>query len=153
MRKNWENRNETERAKYIGRKKTLQNPTAMEDGKEMTNSVGSGLDPIMSLRFEIKIKKGSVLLCNNYACCDAGRKQQEIARKYKSFSNVERLSTWHGPQPGAKQKSGHKRRKLKSRIRHACEHCFTMPSEKLSSIFRTIRAAKPVVSELSGDIL
>jgi cyclic beta-1,2-glucan synthetase len=82
---------ETDRAKFIGRKKTLQNPSAMEDGKEMTNSVGAVLDPIMSQRFEIKIEKGSVAsFAIITACCEDRDEALEIARKYKSFSNVER---------------------------------------------------------------
>ncbi|MCK9479512.1 MAG: hypothetical protein M0R40_08460 [Firmicutes bacterium] len=82
---------ETDRAKFIGRKNTLQSPAAMKEGNEMTHSVGAVLDPIMSQRFKIKIEKGSV---SHFAIitagCSARDEALEIAKKYKIYSNIER---------------------------------------------------------------
>lgn len=41
---------ETDRAKFIGRGRTPANPAAMQDGSPLSNTVGSVLDPIVSLR-------------------------------------------------------------------------------------------------------
>ena len=44
---------ETDRARFIGRGRTLENPEAVE--RRLTNSTGSVLDPIFSLRRHITV--------------------------------------------------------------------------------------------------
>lgn len=82
---------ETDRAKFIGRKNTLQNPWAMAEGTELTGSLGAVLDPAFSQHFKMKIEKGSVSSFAIITACAKKREEAiEIAHKYKTFSNVER---------------------------------------------------------------
>ncbi|MCK9279583.1 MAG: hypothetical protein M0P71_03085 [Melioribacteraceae bacterium] len=47
---------ETDRAKFIGRGNTHQNPIALTGNEKLSNSDGSVLDPIASVRYKIKLK-------------------------------------------------------------------------------------------------
>jgi len=49
---------ETDRAKFIGRGKSVRHPAAMEEGGILSNSVGAPLDPIFSLRVRLHIPPG-----------------------------------------------------------------------------------------------
>ncbi len=49
---------ETDRAKFIGRGKSVRHPDAMEDAGVLTNTVGAPLDPIFSLRVRIRVGPG-----------------------------------------------------------------------------------------------
>lgn len=49
---------ETDRAKFIGRGKSVRHPDAMEDAVTLSNSAGAPLDPIFSLRVRIRVAPG-----------------------------------------------------------------------------------------------
>ncbi|MEO6778710.1 MAG: glucoamylase family protein, partial [Gemmatimonadaceae bacterium] len=49
---------ETDRAKFIGRGKSVRHPCAMEDSATLSNSAGAPLDPIFSLRVRIRVPAG-----------------------------------------------------------------------------------------------
>ena len=49
---------ETDRAKFIGRGKSVRHPDAMEDSGELSNTAGAPLDPIFSLRVRIRVGPG-----------------------------------------------------------------------------------------------
>ncbi len=49
---------ETDRARFIGRGKSVRHPEAMEDGGQLSNSAGAPLDPIFSLRVRIRVEPG-----------------------------------------------------------------------------------------------
>jgi cyclic beta-1,2-glucan synthetase len=49
---------ETDRAKFIGRGRTILNPIALSNGETLSNSVGATLDPILSLRVQVKLPPG-----------------------------------------------------------------------------------------------
>lgn len=51
---------ETDRLKFIGRNHHTGNPEVIERGKPLSNTVGSVLDPIFSLRTSIRIKPGEM---------------------------------------------------------------------------------------------
>jgi len=46
---------ETDRARFLGRGRTLRNALAMEDGGVLSNTAGSVLDPIFSLRRRVRV--------------------------------------------------------------------------------------------------
>jgi len=52
---------ETDRAKFIGRNRNLTDPAAMTVDAPLSNSVGSVLDPIMSIRCRVKIEPGKTV--------------------------------------------------------------------------------------------
>ena len=49
---------ETDRMQFIGRGHTVYNPDIIERGKSLSNTVGSVLDPIFSMRARVKIEPG-----------------------------------------------------------------------------------------------
>ena len=49
---------ETDRARFIGRGRTLANPAAMASGATLSNTTGAVLDPIVSLRQSIRLPPG-----------------------------------------------------------------------------------------------
>jgi len=49
---------ETDRMRFLGRGNTVKEPQSMERGRALTNTVGSVLDPVMSLRVTVQIDPG-----------------------------------------------------------------------------------------------
>ncbi|WP_372635142.1 GH36-type glycosyl hydrolase domain-containing protein [Fodinibius sp.] len=49
---------ETERANFIGRGRSLENPQAMDSGNRLSGSIGNVLDPILSLRRTVTLGPG-----------------------------------------------------------------------------------------------
>ena len=51
---------ETDRARFLGRGRTIGTAAAIADGRPLSNTVGTVLDPIFSLRHTVKIPPGKV---------------------------------------------------------------------------------------------
>ncbi|MFL5478270.1 MAG: glucoamylase family protein, partial [Gemmatimonadaceae bacterium] len=49
---------ETDRAKFIGRGRSVRNAEALDEGAELSGTVGAVLDPIFSLRVKVRIPPG-----------------------------------------------------------------------------------------------
>ena len=49
---------ETDRARFIGRGRSLRNPAAMETGGDLSGTTGAVLDPIIALRTRVRIEPG-----------------------------------------------------------------------------------------------
>ena len=49
---------ETDRAKFVGRGRSVRNATALDEGAELSGTVGAVLDPIFSLRVRVRIPPG-----------------------------------------------------------------------------------------------
>lgn len=80
---------ETDRAKFIGRGRSLQNPIAME--KKLSNSHGAVLDPIFSIRKEISILPGErIKIAFITAIADSREKAIALMKKYGDLSSSER---------------------------------------------------------------
>ncbi|MGI6449687.1 MAG: GH36-type glycosyl hydrolase domain-containing protein [Desulfitobacteriia bacterium] len=76
---------ETDRAKFIGRGRSLANPKALDYNQPLSNSVGAVLDPIMSLRARVRIGAGKTVVV--YYLTGVGEKKQvvlQLAHKYRS---------------------------------------------------------------------
>ncbi len=52
---------ETDRARFIGRGRSVANPLAVTDGGPLSNTTGSVLDPILSLRISVRVLPGSTV--------------------------------------------------------------------------------------------
>ncbi len=50
---------ETDRARFLGRGHHVRSPVSMIDGRALSNTVGSVLDPVMSLRHTVRIEPGA----------------------------------------------------------------------------------------------
>jgi cyclic beta-1,2-glucan synthetase len=49
---------ETDRARFVGRGRSVRNATALDEGAELSGTVGAVLDPIFSLRVRVRIPPG-----------------------------------------------------------------------------------------------
>ena len=52
---------ETDRARFVGRNHNVRNPISIFDGRPLSNTVGSVLDPVMSLRRTVRIPQGGTV--------------------------------------------------------------------------------------------
>ena len=52
---------ETDRAKFLGRGRTVQAPLALMEGRRLSNTVGAVLDPVASLRIHVAIAPGATV--------------------------------------------------------------------------------------------
>lgn len=82
---------ETDRMKFIGRNRDLSSPAAMEPDQPLTNSEGSVLDPVMSLRRRVNIESGqTVRVSFSTAVAETRKHALELAEKYNDFKASER---------------------------------------------------------------
>ncbi len=69
---------ETDRARFIGRGRTLADPRAMSSGARLSRRVGSVLDPVLSLRREVTLAPGASRCL--HAMLAAGADREETVR-------------------------------------------------------------------------
>jgi cellobiose phosphorylase len=67
---------ETDRARFIGRGRTLAEPVALDPGRELSGTVGNVLDPILSLRHELVVSPGATTRV--VALLAAGERREEV---------------------------------------------------------------------------
>lgn len=80
---------ETSRANFIGRCRNLINPAAMDSDSTLKNSIGAVLDPIISLRIRVKIKKGETCkIAYSTAMCKSREEALELASKFRSMHSI-----------------------------------------------------------------
>ena len=53
---------ETDRMRFLGRGNTVKAPALMEPGRALTDTVGSVLDPVMSLRISVQVDPGKTVM-------------------------------------------------------------------------------------------
>jgi len=84
---------ETDRARFIGRGRNIRNPVSIVDGKPLSNTVGSVLDPIVSLRTRVRIKPGVSVHVTYFTLMAATRDEAvSLADKIRDASTFERVS-------------------------------------------------------------
>ncbi len=85
---------ETDRARFVGRGQTLRKPIAVMDGRPLTNTVGSVLDPIFSLRTRVIIAAGATEHLTFTTLVAASRQAvEDLADKYHNLDAWERVSS------------------------------------------------------------
>lgn len=83
---------ETDRMKFIGRNRSLAAPAAMEPDQPLSNSEGSVLDPVMSLRRRIRIEPGQTArIAFTVAVAETRKFALELAEKYQDIKASERV--------------------------------------------------------------
>ncbi|MBV9733493.1 MAG: cyclic beta 1-2 glucan synthetase, partial [Verrucomicrobia bacterium] len=76
---------ETDRARFIGRGRTTANPTAMEEASPLSNTVGSVLDPVISLRRTFRLgAEASISIDLVTGLAPARHAALALAEKYRS---------------------------------------------------------------------
>ena len=84
---------ETDRARFIGRGQSLRTPIAVMDGRPLSNTVGSVLDPIFSLRKRVRIAGGATVhLTFTTLVADSRQAVLELADKYRNPVTWDRVS-------------------------------------------------------------
>ncbi len=85
---------ETDRARFLGRGHDLRNPVSIVDGRPLSSTVGSVLDPVMSLRRTVHIPPGTTARIA-FTTIAASTRQEvlDIADKYRDARAFERTLT------------------------------------------------------------
>ena len=85
---------ESDRAKFIGRGRSLKRPISIEDGRPLSNTVGSVIDPVLSIRVRIKIAPGATArVCFTTLAGISREDILAVAEKYHHPAAFERSST------------------------------------------------------------
>ncbi len=85
---------ETDRARFIGRGRGLRTPISTIDGHKLTNTVGTVLDPIFSLRWRIRLPPGAVARVAFWTVVAPSRdKALDLADKHRDAAAYERAVT------------------------------------------------------------
>jgi cyclic beta-1,2-glucan synthetase len=84
---------ETDRAQFLGRGRTIENPVAL-DGRSLSGSTGVVLDPIVSLRQRVRLPPGgSVRLCFATGIAPDRHTAEALALKYRDPAAAARTLT------------------------------------------------------------
>jgi cyclic beta-1,2-glucan synthetase len=82
---------ETDRARFLGRGRSVRNPVSVIDGRPLSNTVGAVLDPILSLRCRISIAPGETAhVVFTTVVADTREHVLDLADKYRTTSAYER---------------------------------------------------------------
>ncbi len=85
---------ETDRARFLGRGRGIRTPISVIDGGPLTNSVGTVLDPIVSLRHRVALPpQGTVRIVYTTLVARSREEALQIAEKYEQPATFEREST------------------------------------------------------------
>jgi cyclic beta-1,2-glucan synthetase len=85
---------ETDRARFVGRARSLKNPVSVMDGRPLSNTVGPVLDPIFSLRRTVHVPPGSTVRLIFSTIAAATREEAiDLADKYRDSRAFERTIT------------------------------------------------------------
>ena len=85
---------ETDRSKFVGRARNLRNAVSIVDGRPLSNSAGSVLDPIISLRRTVRIPPGTTAhLIFSTIVAPTREELLDLADKYRDTRTFERTLT------------------------------------------------------------
>ncbi|HET8579040.1 MAG TPA: glucoamylase family protein [Methylomirabilota bacterium] len=85
---------ETDRARFVGRGRGIRTPQAMAEGQPLSNSVGSVLDPIVSLRLRVRLRPGvTVRVAFSTMVAPSREEALGLAEKYHDAATFDRAAT------------------------------------------------------------
>jgi len=85
---------ESDRARFLGRGRGIRTPVSVIEGEPLTNTVGTVLDPIVSLRYRVAIPAGgTVRLVFTTLVAPTRDEALDIAEKYRQPETFERESS------------------------------------------------------------
>jgi cyclic beta-1,2-glucan synthetase len=85
---------ETDRARFLGRGRTIHNPVAVMDGRPLSNTAGPVLDPVFSLRIRLRVASGATVRASFSTMVASSREEiVGLADKYHDPAIFERNST------------------------------------------------------------
>ena len=85
---------ETDRARFIGRGRSVRSPVSVIDGRPLSNTAGAVLDPIFSLRCRVSLAPGATVHAT-FSTVVAGSREAvlDLADKYREPATFERAAT------------------------------------------------------------
>ncbi|HEX2708724.1 MAG TPA: glucoamylase family protein, partial [Solirubrobacterales bacterium] len=85
---------ETDRARFLGRSRSVRSPVSVLDGRPLSNTVGAVLDPIFSLRCRIRLAAGATAhAVFSTVVAETREEVVDLADKYRETATFERAST------------------------------------------------------------
>ncbi len=85
---------ETDRARFIGRGHSIRSPIAVTDGRPLSNTVGTVLDPIFALRHRVRVAPGTTVRVAFWTVVAASRETVlDLVDKHRDSSAFERAAT------------------------------------------------------------
>ena len=85
---------ETDRARFLGRGRSVRSPVSVIDGRPLSNTVGAVLDPIFSLRCRVTLAPGATAHAIFSTVVAESREQVlDLADKYRESATFERAAT------------------------------------------------------------
>jgi cyclic beta-1,2-glucan synthetase len=85
---------ETDRARFIGRGRSVRSPVSVFDGRPLSNTVGSVLDPIFSLRCRVGLAPGATAhAIFSTVVAESREDVLDLADKYRESATFERAAT------------------------------------------------------------
>jgi len=85
---------ETDRARFLGRGRTIRTPVSVVDGRPLSNTAGSVLDPIFSLRRRIRLAPGATARVAFWTLIASSRSEAlDLADKHHDPAAFERAIT------------------------------------------------------------
>ena len=85
---------ETDRSRFLGRGRNLRNPASVAGGRRLSNTVGSVLDPSMSLRRTVRIEPGNTAhLVYTTIAAQTREQALDLADRYRDARAFERTLT------------------------------------------------------------
>jgi cyclic beta-1,2-glucan synthetase len=85
---------ETDRAKFLGRGHEVHNPIAIMDGRPLSNTVGTVLDPIFSIRHRVQVPAGATVRLSFWTSVASSRAAVlDLFDKHHDVNAFERAAT------------------------------------------------------------
>ena len=95
---------ETDRARFLGRGRAIRTPMAVIDGRPLSNTVGSVLDPIFSLRRRVRLAPGERTVRSLFSTLVAPSREQAVER-WPTNTATRPASSARSPWPGPRRRS------------------------------------------------
>ena len=85
---------ETDRARFLGRGRSVRSPVSVIDGRPLSNTVGAVLDPIFSLRCRVSLAPGATAhAIFSTVVAESREDVLDLADKYRETATFERAAT------------------------------------------------------------
>jgi cyclic beta-1,2-glucan synthetase len=85
---------ETDRARFIGRGRSIRQPTAMLEGRRLSNTVGTVLDPILAIRCPVLVAPGATERVAFWTVvADSREELLDLVDKHRDAAAFERAAT------------------------------------------------------------
>ncbi len=85
---------ETDRARFLGRGRDIREPVAMMDGRRLSNTVGTVLDPVFALRYRVRVPAGATVRVAFWTSVTASRASVlDLVDKHQEANAFARAAT------------------------------------------------------------